>query len=46
MKNKKKKNIFQKFIEKLADTNKKDFGSGRMDCCELNQKSNGSYNKK
>ncbi|WP_252187771.1 LDCC motif putative metal-binding protein [Anaeromonas frigoriresistens] len=39
------KKWFKKFLEKLADTNKENFGSGRMDCCEVNQQSNGSYSK-
>jgi hypothetical protein len=40
------KKWFQKFIKNLEEANKKNFGSGRLDCFEINQKSNGSNTKK
>ena len=41
------KKWFQKFLKSIEDAIKKNFGSGRMDCCEVNQKSNqhGKKNK-
>lgn len=36
------KKWFNKFLKNLEDANKKNFGSERMDCCEVNQKSNKS----
>lgn len=34
------KKWFKNFLKKLEEANKKNFGSGRLDCCEANQKSN------
>ncbi|MBC2398136.1 hypothetical protein BD780_001401 [Clostridium tetanomorphum] len=35
------KNIFKKFIKRLADENSKTFsGSGKLDCCSLNRENN------
>ena len=34
---------FKRFIERLGETNKKEFGSEKLDCCGLN--SNGPDNK-
>lgn len=31
-------NFIQKWLEKLSEENKKSFGTGRMDCCNLNNK--------
>lgn len=40
------KNIFKKFIKKLADENNKTFsGNRKLDCCSLNRESNGVKNK-
>lgn len=36
---------FKNFIKRLEKSNKEKYGSERMDCCAMNQKSNGSYNK-
>ncbi len=40
------KKLFKKFLKSLEEANKKNFGSGKMDCCSVNQKSNGSNTKK
>jgi len=32
----KKKGIFQRFLDKLIKTNKKEFGNKKLDCCDLN----------
>ncbi|WP_279380158.1 LDCC motif putative metal-binding protein [Sporosalibacterium faouarense] len=34
------KKWFQKLIKKIEEANKKEFGSGPMDCCDLNKKDN------
>lgn len=34
------KKWFEKFIKNIEKANKQNFGNGKMDCCELNQKSN------
>ena len=31
------KNIIKNWLEKLAKANEESFGSGRLDCCELNK---------
>ncbi|WP_279230375.1 LDCC motif putative metal-binding protein [Thermohalobacter berrensis] len=31
------KKWFQKLLKKIEKANKKNFGSGRMDCCDLNK---------
>ncbi|MCF6364828.1 MAG: hypothetical protein L3J35_01355 [Bacteroidales bacterium] len=31
-----KKGLFSKWIDKLAKTNKANFGNGRLECCDLN----------
>lgn len=36
---------FKNFIKRLEQSNKENFGSERMDCCSVNQKSNGNYHK-
>ena len=33
-------NWFSRLIGKIADTNQKEMGSKRLDCCDLNQKDN------
>lgn len=40
------KKWFQKFIKNLEEANKKNLGSGKLDCCELNQKGNNMKSKK
>jgi len=40
------KKWFKKFLKNLEEANKKNFGEGRLDCCETNQKSNGSNKTK
>lgn len=37
---KKTKSKFENFLEKLAEDNKKNFGEGSLDCCELNSEKN------
>lgn len=32
------KNSIDRFLLQVADENKKSFGEGRLDCCQLNQK--------
>ncbi|WP_193382277.1 LDCC motif putative metal-binding protein [Spirochaeta lutea] len=32
---------FQRYLEKMAKENQKQFGSGRLDCCDVQQKTNG-----
>lgn len=32
------KKWFESFLKKIEDANKKNFGSERMDCCDLNSK--------
>lgn len=34
------KKWFQKFFKKLEEANKKNFGTQRLDCCDVNRKSN------
>lgn len=34
------KKWLEKFLKKLEEANKKNFGTDRMDCCQVNQKSN------
>ena len=31
-------NLIQKWLKKLSEENEKSFGTGRMDCCNLNNK--------
>jgi len=31
------KKWFEKFLKKIEEANKKNFGEGRMDCCDLNK---------
>jgi len=40
------KKWFQNFLKKLEEANKKNFGSERLDCCDVNQKSNSSKSNK
>lgn len=40
------KKLFEKFLKNLENANKKNFGTGKMDCCSVNQKSNGTQTKK
>ena len=35
-----------KFLKSIEEANKKNFGSGRMDCCDVNKKSNNMGKKK
>lgn len=30
----------KKFLDKLAESNKKEFGNKRLDCCKLGKKTN------
>ncbi|PRR80126.1 hypothetical protein CLLI_05100 [Clostridium liquoris] len=40
------KNVFKRFIKKLADENSKTFpGNGKLDCCGLNKDNKGCKNK-
>lgn len=39
------KKWFQRLLKKIEKANKKNFGSGRMDCCDLNKDSNSSNEK-
>lgn len=32
------KKWFKNFLKRLAESNKKNFGSQRLDCCDLNKK--------
>ena len=37
------KNLKEKinnYLEKMAEANKKSYGSGKLDCCDLNKKKN------
>ncbi|WP_255351314.1 LDCC motif putative metal-binding protein [Caloranaerobacter sp. TR13] len=34
------KKWFERLLKKIEEANKKNFGTGRMDCCELNKKDN------
>lgn len=36
------KNWFKNLLKKIEEANKKNFGTEKMDCCSINQKSNGS----
>lgn len=36
------KEWFKNFLKKIEEANKKNFGTSRLDCCEVNKKSNGS----
>ncbi|MCR1898564.1 LDCC motif putative metal-binding protein [Irregularibacter muris] len=38
------KKWFSHFLKKLEQANKENFGSERMDCCAVNQKSNHDRN--
>ena len=38
------KNFFKNFLKKIADENKKSFGTKKLDCCDLN-KSKGTTQK-
>tara|TARA_B100000614_G_scaffold249890_1_gene259374 strand:- start:46 stop:513 length:468 start_codon:yes stop_codon:yes gene_type:complete len=31
------RNIFQRFVDRLASENQRNLGSGRLDCCDLNK---------
>ncbi len=37
---------YHKFLISLADENKKTFGEGKLDCCQLNRKSTEAVRKK
>ncbi|WP_425449014.1 LDCC motif putative metal-binding protein [Dethiothermospora halolimnae] len=39
------KKWFKNLLKKIEQQNKKSFGSGKMDCCELNQQSNSGSKK-
>jgi hypothetical protein len=39
------KSAINKFLEDLAKENKQSFGSGRMDCCNLNKSNNKTSGK-
>jgi hypothetical protein len=32
------KAAFHRYLEDMAEENKKSFGSGKLDCCQLNKK--------
>lgn len=34
------KNFIKNFLKRIADENKKSFGTGRLDCCDLNKSKN------
>ena len=36
----KSKGIFGRFVDRLAESNKKNFGSQKLDCCDLNKNKN------
>ncbi len=36
------KGFLGRFIDRLAESNKKNFGSSKLDCCNLNNKKNGN----
>lgn len=36
------KNFFKNMLKAIEDANKKNFGSKKMDCCDLNKTSNGN----
>jgi hypothetical protein len=38
--------LIKRYLEKLAEQNKKNFGSNRLDCCDLNKGKNGQTNEK
>ncbi len=42
---KKIKNVINKFFEELAKENKELYGSGRLDCCDLNRTKDKSSRK-
>ncbi len=35
---KQKKGVFSRYIERMAETNKRQFGNERLDCCKLNKR--------
>lgn len=39
---KKKVSPFKRFVDRLAETNRSQFGSGPLDCCKLNNRYRGS----
>lgn len=39
------KKWFESFLKKIEKANKKNFGSERMDCCDLNSKNTSSSSK-
>ncbi len=39
------KKWFESFLKKIEAANKKNFGSERMDCCDLNNKNTSSSEK-
>lgn len=41
-----KKGFFRRLLGKIEDSNKKSFGSGRMDCCDLGKKGHEKREKK
>jgi hypothetical protein len=43
---KKLKEKINKFLEKLTEENKKTFGSGKLDCCEVNKDTKNTNNTK
>jgi hypothetical protein len=32
------KGFFARYLDRMIDSNKKSFGDGRLDCCDLNRK--------
>ncbi|WP_201756895.1 LDCC motif putative metal-binding protein [Isachenkonia alkalipeptolytica] len=36
------KNFFKNMLKSIEDANKQNFGKKKMDCCDLNQGSNGN----
>lgn len=40
------KKWFQKFLKSIEEANKKNFGNGKMDCCDLNKQEKQKNNKK
>lgn len=41
-----KRGFFKRLLKKIEDSNKKSFGSGRMDCCDLGKKEKEKREKK
>ncbi|SHE85638.1 LDCC motif putative metal-binding protein [Alkalibacter saccharofermentans] len=40
------KKFMKRYLEKIAEQNKKNFGRTRLDCCDLNRGESGQRDKK